>query len=177
MIHRPFVLTNVLGVLFYNICIYSSPMDVARVNDLRLALVVRPVTTHPSRDGAPFLLPTEISNVRTLRACLSHNNKKLFFFPSYLLPVWPSVAPIKILGQRLFSRYCLMYHNSPCHTRLFFSPPLAFRFFWNGPHSPIMCGLLSSVLPQGHFCAPPSIPPLVPLFFFALSRGEPPVYL
>ena len=36
-----------------------------------LALVIRPLTAHPFRDGAPFLLLTETSNIWTLTSVFS----------------------------------------------------------------------------------------------------------
>ena len=91
---------------------------------LWLASIIRPLTTHPFRDGAPFLILIETPPAfgRSLHCFhVSHS----FFFANFIpLLVSPPVATIYLLGQQLFSRCCLVCQTPPCLIRPFPSSPL-----------------------------------------------------
>ena len=58
---------------------------------LFLALVIRPLTTHPFRDGAPFLLLIDTSNIRALSTFLPRTTYERFSYPNPFLfaYLWP----------------------------------------------------------------------------------------
>ena len=84
------------------------------------ALVICPTTTHPFRDGEPFLILIETPPTPGCSLRFFHTLQRNFLL-ILSLPVSPSVATIYLLGSRSFSRYHLVYQTSPCHIRLFSS--------------------------------------------------------
>ena len=135
-----------------------------------LPLVIWPWTTHPFRDGAPFLLLTETSptfgrSVRFFHIPVS----AIFFSLSYLFALWSSVATIHLLGYAIV--FALLSNESNLSTPLapifLISSYNKFRSSLYSPHSPTAAWvLLSPAFPQGQLCMPSSSStPLLVCFF------------
>ena len=125
-----------------------------------LALDIRPLTTYPFRDGAPFLLLLIVEKPPSLGRSVRFFHK-IYIKKTFLLIL--SRASLAVCGHHLspINRIAIVFslpsnvpNFSMAHPSVFLiSSRNTFRFsLYNSP-SPTTWVLLSSALPQGRLCA------------------------
>ena len=143
---------------------------------LLLALVIRPLTTHPSRDAALFLLPIETpptfgSSLRFLH--ILHKNCLLMLSPSCFAVCGHHLSPRIAI---VFSLLSSLPNSSMSHTsNCLISSSNAFRSSLYISHCPTMGVILSVVLQHGHiFVATSSFSPTLVYIFLLSGRSRSP---